>query len=50
MKIKQVVYNYSLGEDVGWDRVLHMAENTLVGKAMGRRFALKTVVEWAEAH
>lgn len=47
MKIKQVVYNYDLGEDVG---VLHMAEHTLVGRAMGHRFALKTVVECTEAH
>ena len=50
VKVKKVVNNYGLGEDVGWDRVLHMAEHTLVGRAMGRRFALKTVVEWAEAH
>lgn len=47
VKSKKVAYNYVLGEDIGWERVLQMADHTLVGRAMGRHFALKMVVEWA---
>ena len=39
-----------MGEDIGWEQVSLMASRTLVGRAVGRLFALKTVFAWAEVH
>jgi hypothetical protein len=47
MKAKKAGFNYVVGEDVSWDNVLRMSTRTLVGRAMGRNFAIKTVIDWA---
>lgn len=39
-------YNYALSEDVGWDRIMQMANCSLVRKVIGRQFPLKTIVKW----
>ena len=39
-------YNYALSEDVGWDRIMQMANYSLVRKVIGRQFSLKTIVKW----
>ena len=44
---KKVVRNYAVGEDLAWDRVMKMAQCSLVGRAVGRNFAQHTIQEWA---
>jgi len=46
IKKKQAGACYVFGLDVGWEEVLEMSKMTLVGKAMGRRFVIKTVIAW----
>ena len=50
IKVKKEEYNYVLGEDIRWEQVSTLASRTLVGRVVGRLFALKTVVSWAGAH
>lgn len=50
IKIKNAEYNYVLGEDIEWEQVSVMVDRTLVGRAVGKHFALKTIVSWADAH
>ena len=48
IKANRAEFNYVLGEDIRWEQVSQLASRTLVGRAMGRHFVLKTVVAWAE--
>lgn len=48
IKTKKAGFSYVFGLDIGWEEVLEMSKQTLVGKAMGRRFVIKTVIDWVE--
>lgn len=51
VKSRRMNYTYALGEeDIDWNEVAQMAEQSLVGKALGRSFSLRNIVAWAEAH
>lgn len=47
VKMTQVI-NYTIGEDIGWDRIELMANLMLVGRFVGRTISVQTVVKWAE--
>jgi hypothetical protein len=38
-----------LGEEIGMNKVVHLSNHTLVRRASGRPFALKTIVDWTQS-
>jgi hypothetical protein len=49
LKSKGKVGNLVLGEEVGMNLVVQLTNQTLVGRASDRSFALKTIIEWAHS-
>ena len=47
LKMRGKIKSLVLGEEVGFHQVIHMTNQTLVGRESGRSFAIKTMVEWA---
>jgi hypothetical protein len=43
------VGNLVLGEEVGMNLVIQLENQTLVGRASDKSFALKTIIEWAHS-
>lgn len=48
IKSKKAGFSYVFGLDIDWEEVLEMSKQTLVGKAMGRHFVIKTLIDWVE--
>jgi hypothetical protein len=46
LKTKGNLGSLVLGEDVGLSQVIQMENQTLVGRASGRTFSLKTMIDW----
>jgi len=48
IKTKKAGSSYIFGLDIGWEEVLEMSKLTLVGRVLGRRFVIKTAIDWVE--
>jgi hypothetical protein len=49
LKSKRKVGNLVLGEEIGINKVAQMSNHTLVGRASGKFFTLKTIITWTQS-